>query len=518
MSRLRLPPRAAVCGSLVAVVLLAVSPQGAVAGLIPAGYLTVSDTASPIVISDVAVSAPTLVATGTPESAFVFTEAPGGWGSKTQSAELDDPAGLNDVSVSGDTVVTDENSSGRGEEAVFTEPAGGWTGTVTPSAHLQASDGAPLIRPSVAGNVIAASGYQFDAPHSNGYVFVRPPAGWSGVVHESAVLVDSSGLPLDEVVVSSDGGTIFAEAGSSCCTPEVQRVDVFTEPTQGWSGTLDQTTTMESAGALATAGDLFFDGNVYRRPPGGWQRVAQRPSAYLDPSLSSGSITDAGFDGRTALFATYQLGSEHQCPCSVSSSLISEPSRGWHGVVVGAPGPGLATSNGAFSLALAPGYAFAAAGDNYVDIYRLSGRFGYSALPFQLHDADYRFDGDRLAVGVSIVNPPKSIPAQKVTVSVPTGLRFSADQRTLRRGLTVRGTKYYGVTTPSGQTLVFYLYYTHRTITVGVGYPALRLTPRLATELRRERESKHKVRLTVTIRFAGYFGRTRSARLIVRLP
>ena len=80
-------------------------------------------------------------------SAYVFVKPVGGWATtSTFNAKLTDSNGVASgsfgasVAVSGDTVVVGaENASSA---YVFVKPAGGWSGPLTETAQLTASDGA----------------------------------------------------------------------------------------------------------------------------------------------------------------------------------------------------------------------------------------------------------------------------------------------------------------------------------------------------------------------------------------
>ena len=100
----------------------------------------------------------------------MFTEPAGGWsGSVHETARLTGPN--NDLffslAASGQTVV----ASGEGAAYVFTEPAGGWSSETEPAALTAPTGGSVAI----SGQVVVSSGGGIDAA----YVFVSPSAGWS---------------------------------------------------------------------------------------------------------------------------------------------------------------------------------------------------------------------------------------------------------------------------------------------------------------------------------------------------
>ncbi len=127
---------------------------------IQAAKLTASDgAASDSFGASVAVSGDTIVvgADGThvganlaQGSAYVFVKPTGGWSGMTQTAKLTASDGVAydhfgiSVAISGDTIVVGASgsNSSQGAAYVFVKPTGGWTGAMTQTAKLTASDGA----------------------------------------------------------------------------------------------------------------------------------------------------------------------------------------------------------------------------------------------------------------------------------------------------------------------------------------------------------------------------------------
>ncbi len=104
----------------------------------------------------------------------------------------------------------------QGAVYVYTQPASGWSGLMTPSAELTASDGTARddFGSSVAasGNTIAAKG---QSPNANAvYVFAQPAAGWSGSLTQSAELGASNGAATDVFgdAVAVSGATVIVGA------------------------------------------------------------------------------------------------------------------------------------------------------------------------------------------------------------------------------------------------------------------------------------------------------------------
>jgi len=137
-------------------------------------------------------------------------------------------------------VATSDSSPGL---QIFTEPVGGWSGTVAPSATLQPSDGDDLGDVTVAGSTIAALGQDDYQVH----LFSEPAGGWSGLVADSAQIQVSGGAS----VATLSGRTLT-----------VWGADQFDPPQPG-----------------APLGVFRI-----REPAGGWRSATvSRPRAYVQP-------------------------------------------------------------------------------------------------------------------------------------------------------------------------------------------------------------------------------------------
>ena len=166
-------------------------------------------------------------------SAYVFVQPPGGWsGTLNEDAKLlasdgaaGDYFGLS-VSISGDTVVVgayaDDNGYDSGSAYVFVKPGAGWSGTLHENAKLLASDGAGGAcfgrSVSISGDTVVVGAFgdnDNDYDSGSAYVFVKPGAGWSGTLHESAKLRASDGAADDyfgwSVSISGDTVVVGAE-------------------------------------------------------------------------------------------------------------------------------------------------------------------------------------------------------------------------------------------------------------------------------------------------------------------
>ena len=315
---------------------------------------------------------------------YLFTRPTGGWSDENETARLvasDGSAGDyfgSTVAISGDTVVV--QSAGQAvctlatypcpaQTAsskvlyVFTEPPGGWSGTVEESAKLTVADPgiAEFAGVAISGNTIAA----FPVPPADylevplGYAFTRPAAGWSGTVLSSTALsVSSGGLATQigpSIAVSSDD--IFATVIPSRTPTEV--VSVFHEPVAGWTGTIEERARLIAPpggglGPIAAFGQSLVAGGygsgsptaapsaeVFVMPKRGWSTTA-RPTTRLRPRpLFNGGegapcIGSLAASGR--IIAALVLGptSSNCFPTNICGDTLytfRRPPRGWTGAI-----------------------------------------------------------------------------------------------------------------------------------------------------------------------------------------
>ena len=249
---------------------------------------------------------------------YVYIRPAGGWGgSLVEAAKLlpsDPVAGQqfgHRVAIDGDTIVVGAPGPAVGGAAragaayVFVRPAGGWSGTLTETATLLATDGAAAdelgVDVAIHGGVILA-GASFDDVGVNlnqgsAYVFLRPLGGWSGVIGHSAQLVASDGHAGDLFGsrVAIAGGSLVVSAPYADVARDNQGAAyVFNLPISGWTGTLTEdakltagaTTSINAnfGGGLAAVGETIVVGEckgvspnltgagvyVFQRPVGGW--------------------------------------------------------------------------------------------------------------------------------------------------------------------------------------------------------------------------------------------------------
>jgi len=188
-------------------------------------------------------------------AAYVFVKPTGGWsGTLTQTAKLlaSDGAALDwfggSVAVCGDTVLVgalgdDDNGSSSGSAYVFVKPSGGWSGTLTQAAKLLASDGAAQ---DWFGDSVSISGDRAVVGADSGaaYVFEKPAGGWKNTLNQTAKLVASAPWRAEGFgkAVSMSGDTVVVGAVGEDVGSKTNQgaAYVFVKPTSGWSGTLTE--------------------------------------------------------------------------------------------------------------------------------------------------------------------------------------------------------------------------------------------------------------------------------------
>jgi len=248
----------------------------------------------------VAISGNTVVALGFDTSTqtggtYVFVKPAGGWiGTVTETAVI----GVSDyVNISGDTILI----GGSGLYDVFVKPAGGWKNTSTPNATLAV----PFISQyyesmAIGGNTIVIGesgnfGYQGTV-----YVYSKPAGGWRGTLNPTATLLASNAHPNDYLgsSVAVSGNTIVA--GAVGVNQLAGAVYVYVEPSGGWVD-MDETAELTGSSTFELGYSVGISGNavvagapyttvdfnqfqgaayVYLKPTGGWKSTST-PTAEL---------------------------------------------------------------------------------------------------------------------------------------------------------------------------------------------------------------------------------------------
>jgi hypothetical protein len=261
------------------------------------------------------------------------------------------------VAISGNVIVV---GSQYGQQAsVYVSPNGDWKDAVE-SATLLASDemscGLFGTSVSISGSTIVVGDPQtfcYPAQPGAAYVFVEPSGGWSGVLTETAKLQASDALGGDGVgtSVAIDGDTAVVGAPATYANTSVNGAAyVFVRPPGGWSST---TQTAELTASDAVAGDLF--GNsvsisggavavgspylhsnnnhegaayVFVEPASGWINATQNAELIASDPLAYGSMgISVGISGRTVVAGAYaDVGSNI---AQGAAYVFVEPTGGW---------------------------------------------------------------------------------------------------------------------------------------------------------------------------------------------
>ena len=208
-----------------------------------------------------------IVVVGQVASALVFVKpTSGAWNNLTQSAVLlPSDSGTTDsfaasVAISGNTIVVGSppylfcGTCDAGKAYVYVEPTGGWSGTLTETAQLTASDGindAGLgSSVGIAGNTVVV-GAPGETPAGAAYVFVEPASGWISAT-QTAKLTSSDGATGDAfgTSVSVSGNTIVAGAPTATVNgSHTGAAYVFVEPVSGWANATQTAKLTASDGA-----------------------------------------------------------------------------------------------------------------------------------------------------------------------------------------------------------------------------------------------------------------------------
>ena len=276
-----------------------------------------------------------------PGAAYVFVKPAGGWVNMTETAKLTASDGQSgdafgdSVSINGNTIAAGAFfvSNFSGKAYVFVKPSTGWSGNLTQTAELAASDSDGILdyfgcSVAVSGNTVAVGSYGHNNFQGASYVFVEPAGGWVNMT-ETAELTVSNGKSSDffGFAVAINGNTIVAGAPSAYNQYGVAYV--YLEPASGWTSTSQFTAGLGAPDA--TQGDSFgqsvgisdnghaivvgapaatINGNfgqgavyAYLRPAAGWSNTQH---AYAEATASDGAANDGmavsiGISGATVI-------------------------------------------------------------------------------------------------------------------------------------------------------------------------------------------------------------------------
>lgn len=490
----------------------------------------------PVAVSGNAVvaGAQALVGSSQQRVLYLFTKPGGGWASQSPAARLtasDSASGdmlgfyAGSVGISGGTVVASSPNPadpGRDVVDVFTEPAGGWSGTVHEAAQLTASAAAGCTGPdaaAVSGPTVVVSCSQVGSGSRQGalLVFTEPAGGWSGTLHEAAKLVPSSGGRLYAgASVAISGQTIVADGYNASGTHGA--AFVFREPRSGWSGTVRQAAMLTASNGaffnpmavvgrnvFAATNAYFVDKTgrasayVFSEPAGGWSGTVHQAATLTyvpDPNVVATSMAASD---RTVAVGFAVLGAEHSCPCTGSVVTFAKPTSGWSGTLAADGQVRIPTSTGFIGLAAQGQTIFASDGDG-VDIFN-------QATPPSLPTASQaRLTGLRVGqpkLSFRIRAGPDAPLIKSMVVTLPDGLGFAKQRDQLVDGLFVAGAGKYSLSA-SHQKLSMTLKSPVLTLSIAIGRQAFRETNALLKTVRRliafNNARKHQTNRAITLR------------------
>ena len=263
--------------------------------------------------------------TSGPGAAYVFVKPAGGWADMTQTAKLTASDGVdgdafgNSVSISGNTIAVGaffaNNFSGKAY--VFVEPSSGWSGNLTQTAELTASDSSGLLdyfgsSVSISGNTILVGSNGHNNFQGSAYVFVEPAGGWINMT-QTAELTASNGKPSDAFGFSAAISGNTAVIGAPGSSLGLGSAYIFVEPASGWTTTssfnaqLSVPNSIQSGGfaqSVSLSGNAVVIGDagttvgtnqnqgaafLFLEPRSGWQTTS-KPTAVL--TASDGAAND----------------------------------------------------------------------------------------------------------------------------------------------------------------------------------------------------------------------------------
>lgn len=244
----------------------------------------------------VAIDGDTIIVGAGNNAAYIFVKPGSGWGGVlTEVAKLIPSQvmtqGINygfSVAISGDTVLVGASSeNNRGAAYIFVRPVSGWSGTLTETAKLTASDGMDLsyfgYSVAIYSDTIVVGSPGYNSTRGAAYIFIKPAGGWVTTSTFSAKLTASDGADNDFLgdKVTLNGNTIAASASDNNRTGSIY---VFNKPAFGW------VTTSTFAAKLTAADGAANDGLGYSL-------------GLSQDTIVAGAVGDDGFSGSAYIFA-----------------------------------------------------------------------------------------------------------------------------------------------------------------------------------------------------------------------
>lgn len=252
------------------------------------------------------------------------------------------------------------DDSSKGAAYVFVKPNGGWSGTLTETAKLVASDGATGdqlgFAVAISGDTIVVGAVGDNGTRGSAYVFVKPSGGWSGTLTETAKLTAADGAGGDNFAgtVAINGDTLVAGAPLDTIGANTQQGSayVFVKPGGGWVTTSTFTAKLTApdgitndtfGGSVALSGDTLVAGAmgffsepspdaayVFVKPGGGWVTT----STFTAKLITSDGVGTDVFGFSAAISGdTVVVGASDDDGYQGSAYIFIKPGGGWRGTL-----------------------------------------------------------------------------------------------------------------------------------------------------------------------------------------
>jgi hypothetical protein len=453
-------------------------------------------------------------------------------GEQSPTAELAAPAltlgdlPAQELAASGATVVA---GGANNALEVFTEPTGGWQGNIAPAATLMLPSLFEIAAIATDGSTVAVIGYDglINPNTSELELYTQPAGGWSGTLTAAKTISVPQTATGDSVAIAGGvlvtGGTADA-SGSTIVTGGPG--EVFPKPPAGWASLSKPAATL-----MPFPGD-FGRNYVFVKPPGGWRGVL-RPAARLQPGGGT-AISSSG----TMVAAAGVTQPSKVCPCAGGVRLFAEPSGGWHGLLT-APIAATAVTPQSVNLGLAfagpgallfggqaivtpPGdpYAYAVRPYTTTGIFALAPPFPETQLPIgaaSVTGASLTVAGTKPRIAFRVHAGTNTLPVHTLTITPPAGLHFAQGVRALERGVTatIPGLGAAALRVRAGRLVITYTSpATEPAIPVTLTAPALTITPGLRHRLN---AAAHEIALTTTITVSVFGSPARRLRFTRRV-
>jgi hypothetical protein len=367
----------------------------------------------------------------------VYEQGTNGWGTVDQVAALVDSGGdgLGAPAISGDVVAVGD-ASGRVD--LFTEPSGGWAGSVSPTATYTPPAGTQEVAVALSGRTLVVRLELSAGPTRQAvYVFNEPVAGWVGSLHPAATLVITTPYSASEPFSIDGTGVIFGGTGVGQIAVTPGSAEVFTEPLGGWTGTVEPVGQLEPWFTDTRSAWLF------ESPSGGWVGFV-RPAARL---LADGYPGEAAISGHDVAVAGEFFGSDGGCPCGANVTMFKEPAGGWSGTL---SAPTLVTGQSTgISVPLAlDGQTLFVGGQNLsgaptfaasLDVFNVNQPVVESSVaagaPSVSRQTYGNFADRHPTLAFELHGGTNAAPINSITLRLPTGLNFTGSRSQLRAGV-----------------------------------------------------------------------------------